>query len=181
MAELTVEAVYGKALFDVAKEENKLIKIQEDFDLVMQSFQEEPLFFQFLTMPTIPKDTKKQVIRDCFEGQISQELLNFIYVLIDKKRGRNIKEIAKFYRKKIESSQNISSGTLFSVELLTQDELRSFEEETGKLMRKTVRLRNDLDASIIGGVKILIDGKIIDATIQKRLHSLKESLNQLAV
>lgn len=181
MAELTVDAVYGTALFDVAREQDKLVKIQEDFDLVIHSLQEELLFFEFLTMPTIPKDVKKQVVRECFEGQISQELLNFIFVLIDKKRTKNLKEIAKFYRKKMDTSQNISTGIIISVESLTRDELNSFEDETGKLMRKTVKLKNEIDPGIIGGVKILIEGKIIDATIQKRLHNLKESLSQLAV
>jgi len=181
MAELTVDAVYGTALFDVAMEQDMLVKIQEDFDLVIRSLSEEPMFFEFLTMPTIPKDVKKQVIRDCFAGQISQELLNFMFVLIDKKRSRNLREIAKFYRKKMDTSRNISSGVIISVEALTQEELASFEGETGKLLRKTVKLKNETDPSIIGGVKILIEGKIIDATIQKRLHNLKESLSQLAV
>lgn len=181
MAELTVDAVYGTALFDVAVEQDMLVKIQEDFDLVIQSLSEEPMFFEFLTMPTVPKDVKKQVVKDCFSGQISQELLNFIFVLIDKKRSRNLKEIARFYKKKMDTSRNISTGVIISVGLLTPDELKSFESETGKLLQKTVILKNETDPSIIGGVKILIEGKIIDATIKKRLHNLKESLSQLAV
>ncbi len=181
MAELTVDAVYGTALFDVAKDQDKLAKIQEDFDLVIRSFKEEPLFFEFLTMPTIPKDVKKQVVRDCFESQINQELLNFIFVLIDKKRSKNIMEIAKFYKKKLDASQNISSGIILSVEPLTPEEISAFEGETGKLLRKTIKLKNEIDQGIIGGVKILIEGKIIDASLQKRLQNLKESLGQLAV
>ena len=39
-------------------------------------------------------------------------------------------------------------------------------------MKKKVKLENQLDPKLIGGVKILVDGRIIDASIRKRFQDL---------
>lgn len=181
MAELTVDVVYGTSLFDVAVERNITKEVAEAFDFVLKCFDDEPMFFEFLCTPTIPKNEKKDVVKNCFDGMICQELLNFIYVLVDKKRCRNIKMIAKYFHKLIDKSQNISNGTIFSFEELSPLELSSLEEETGKLLRKTVKLDNEIDKGLLGGIKILIEGKVIDASVKKRLLDLKENLIQMEV
>ena len=181
MAELTISSVYGTALFEVAQEGSRLEEMLSEIEGIVSLLDESPLFFQYLSMPTIPKEDKKQTIKTCFEGQISAELLNFLYVLIDKKRIRYIREIARFYKNELDRSRNISEGILYSVEPLTAEEIQSFENQASSLLRKTVRLKNEADSSIIGGVKIFIEGKVIDATVRTRLHDLKESLSQLAV
>ncbi len=181
MAELTISSVYGTALFEVAQEGNTLEDMLSEIEGIVSLLDEIPLLFQYLSMPTIPKDEKKKILKACFEGQISNELLNFLYILVDKKRIRNAKEIARFYKKKMNLSKNISEGILYSAEPLTAEEIESFERQTEGLLQKTVKLSNEADASIIGGVKIFIEGKVIDATVRTRLHDLKERLSQLAV
>jgi F-type H+-transporting ATPase subunit delta len=181
MAELTIGSVYGSALFEAAQEKGNLEPMLVELDQLLSAFQETPLLFEYLSMPTIPKDNKKKLIKDCFEGQISQELLNFAFILIDKKRMRYIGEIARFYKQKLDKSKNISQGIIYSVEPLSTEELTAFEEQTATLLRQTVKLKNEIDTSILGGIKIFIEGKVIDATVQKRLHDLSESLSQLAV
>ncbi len=113
-----------------------------------------------------------------FSGRISQETLNFLLVLIDKSRMTSFHRIAEEYRKLIDQDQGISLGTIFSVEPLTDIQLRSFEEKTSKLLRKNVRLVNKTDAFLLGGVKIFIDGKVIDASIRKQLQDLEGSIKQ---
>jgi len=181
MAELTISSVYGTALFEVAQESGRLEEMRSEIGSVVGALDDNPDFFEFLCMPTIPKEDKKQIIKSCFEGQISAELLNFLYILVDKKRIRHFREIAKFYQNELDRSRNISEGVIYSAEPLTAEEIQSFENQAEGLLRKTIRLKNEQDASIIGGVKIFIEGKVIDATVRTRLHELKERLSQLAV
>ncbi len=181
MAELTVDVVYGASLFDVSVEIGRTKEIAEDFNVVIKSLEQNPMFLEFLSTPTIPKDEKKEVVKNCFGGKISDELLNFIYVLIDKKRCRNIKKIASYFNKLIDRSQNVSNGTIFSVEKLSAEEISSIEVEAGTLLGKHVNLKNEIDKTIIGGFKILIEGKVIDASVKKRLMDLKDSLMHMDV
>ena len=70
----------------------------------------------------------------------------------------------------------MSSGTVYSVEPLKPEQLARLEEETASLLQKKVKLENKLDAKLMGGVKILIDGRIIDASIRKRFENLSSQL-----
>ncbi|EKE25465.1 MAG: hypothetical protein ACD_5C00148G0001, partial [uncultured bacterium] len=92
MAEL-VSKTYSEALFEVAKEENIVDQIQAEFDFVVNSFSEYPEFFEIFTTPKINIKEKKQVVSQIFEGKISENMLNFIHVVLDKKRGSDILDV----------------------------------------------------------------------------------------
>ena len=178
MGELTVELTYGKALFEAASDVDKVNTILEEVKEIAAIFQRNPDFNEFFNTPVISGPEKKQVIREVFRDRISQETFNFLLVLIDKRRTASFNRIVKEYQKLIDQKQGISLGTVYSVEPLTDIQISSFEEKTGKLLRKNVKLANKTDASILGGVKIFIEGKVIDASIRKQLQDLEGRIKQ---
>ena len=44
------------------------------------------------------------------------------------------------------------------------------------LLQEKTKLKNELDPKLIGGFKILVDGRILDASIRKRLQDLGSKL-----
>lgn len=178
MAELTVEITYGKALFEAARDVNKVDLILEELKAIDAIFQQEPDFLEFFNTPVLSGPEKKKVVEQVFAGRISDETYNFLLILIDKRRTSSFNKIAKEYKHLTDQSLGISAGTILSVESLTEDQLSSFEEKTGKLLKKNVKLVNKTDPSLLGGVKILIEGKIIDASIRKQLQDLEGRIRQ---
>ncbi len=178
MAELTVEITYGKALFEAAKDVNKVDQILEELKAISGIFKQEPEFYEFFITPVISGPEKKKAVENIFAGRISDEMRNFLLVLIDKRRTASFDRIAREYQKLVDRSLGLSAGTIISVEALTDDQLNSFEEKTGNLLRKNVKLTNKVEPSILGGVKIFIEGKVIDASIRKQLQDLEGRIKQ---
>ncbi len=178
MAELTVEITYGKALYEAARDVDKVDTIREELNEIGTVFQNNPEFSEFFCTPVISGPEKKQVVEQIFGDRISEETLNFLLVLIDKRRMISFNRIVKEYHKLINQEQGISLGTVFSVEPLTDIQLSSFEEKTARLLQKKVKLVNKTDKSLLGGIKIFIEGKIIDASIRKQLRDLEGSIKQ---
>lgn len=176
MAELTVDMTYGKALFLAAADVNKTELILEEAREILEIFQQNPDFDEFVRTPVISAAEKKQVIRNVFSGKICDELLNLMFILIDKRRAGEFKNIIRQYKKLLDESQGFSIGTIFSAVPLSGEQLAVFEEKTGRLIQKKVKLENKINSSILGGVRIFIEGKVIDATVRKRLNDLRESL-----
>ena len=176
MAELTVESTYGKALYEAAREVNKIDLILEEMKSIRDIFREEPEFYEFFNTPVLSGPEKKQGMQEVFENRISDETFHFLCILIDKRRTCHFNRIVREYQHLVNQSQGIFTGTISSVEPLTDVQLKNFEEKTGKLLRKKVSLINKIDPSILGGVKIFIEGKIIDASIRKRLQDLEGSI-----
>lgn len=178
MAELTVEITYGKALFEAAKELNKVDTILDELKEISEIFQRDPDFNEFFNTPVISGPEKKQVVEQVFGGHISLETLNFLMILIDKRRMGSFHRIVKAYQKLINQEHGISLGTVYSVEPLTDIQISSFEEKTAKLLKKNVKLVNKTDAFLLGGIKIFIEGKVIDASVRKQLQDLEGRIKQ---
>lgn len=176
MAELTVDLTYGKALFEAASDMNKTDVILEEAQELLGVFKNEPDFYEFISTPIISAAEKKKAITKIFSGRICDELLNLLYILVDKRRTKQFGSIIRRYKQLIDESHGFSIGTIFSVKPLSKEQMTTFEEKTGKLINKKVALENKTDSTIIGGVRIFIEGKVIDASIRKRLNDLSESL-----
>ena len=178
MAELTVEITYGKALFEAARDMNKVDQILEELKAISVIFKQEPDFYEFFITPVLSGPEKKKVIEKVFAGRISNEMYNFLLILIDKRRTESFNRIAREYQKLVDEHLGMSSGTVVSAVPLTEDQVNSFEEKTGKLLKKNIKLTNKIEPSILGGVKVFIEGKVIDASIRKQLQDLEGRIKQ---
>ena len=176
MAELTIDRTYGSALYQAAVETDKKDLILDEACQVLGIFEQETDFYTFVNYPAISVKEKKAVLKNVFQGRICQELLNFLYILADKGRTYHFPKIVKAYQEMVNQDEGFSSGTVYSVEPLKPEQLARLEEETASLLQKKVKLENKLDAKLMGGVKILIDGRIIDASIRKRFENLSSQL-----
>ncbi|MDR3305479.1 MAG: ATP synthase F1 subunit delta [Clostridiales Family XIII bacterium] len=177
MDTLTVANTYGRALFDAAADGGIVDATREELSGISGVFKENPDLRKLFLLPTIAGENKKAVAKRVFEGRISRELLNFICILIDKRRVGAWDGIVRCYEKLVDERDGFTKGVLYSVIPVEGETLGRFETESGKAIGKKVRLENRIDESLIGGVMIYVDGKLIDASIKGRLENLKQTLS----
>ena len=60
---------------------------------------------------------------------------------------------------------------------LDEERLSKLEEQTSRLLQTKVRLENEIDPKLIAGVRILVDGKIIDASYRKKFEEMASQMN----
>lgn len=176
MAELTIDRTYAKGLFLAAKETVGIGTVREELEALADLFHREPGFFQLLCSPVLSGHEKKKAARAVLEGRIRRETLHFLLVLIDKGRARHFDRILKQYVHLQNESEGYTSGLLYSAAPIKPERIAAFEERTGALLSKKVKLANRIDPSLLGGVRIFVDGKMIDDSVKKRLEDLMETL-----
>lgn len=176
MESLSVETTYGTALFAASEDLNNTDEVDKELNEMIDIFKENPDFFELLKSPAVPNDEKKIILDKVFSKQVSETLLNFLYVLLDKRRIGGFFGMVKSFEKCVDEKKGITSGIIYSAVKVPDDKIKKFEKETGALLQKNVELTNEIDKSLIGGVKIYIDGKLIDASIRRRLDDLKDQL-----
>ena len=176
MAELTIDRTYAKGLFLAAKETAGIGPVREELEALADLFHREPAFFEFFCSPVISGHEKKKVARAVLDGRIRRETLHFLLVLIDKGRTRHFDRILQQYVHLQNESEGFTSGLVYSASPLAPERIVAFEERTGALLSKKVKLRNRIDPSLLGGVRIFVDGKMIDDSVKKRLEDLMETL-----
>ncbi|MDR2162728.1 MAG: ATP synthase F1 subunit delta [Clostridiales Family XIII bacterium] len=176
MENLTVDDVYGAALYEAAADLGKTAEFVDAVKSVGDVFRAQPDFFSLLRMPSIAPRERKDIATKVFEGRVPPEILNFIYVLMDKRRLSSFNGIARAFEKQADAHEGVSKGRIESATELTEGQLARFEEQTGRLLRRKVKLEPVIDRALIGGVRIYIDGKFIDASIRGKLDELKERI-----
>jgi len=180
MAKL-VSRAYSEALFEVALEENKVDLFLDEISFVTETFKLHPEFFEFFKTPLVRVDEKKKVIEGIFSDKLSKEMNNFLKIVIDKRRGHFIKQIESEYKKIVNEHKGIIDAVAITSIPLSEEDKTVLQNKLSELTGKVVKLSNDIDESVIGGVLVKIGGKVIDGTIKGRLEEMKESLSQIIV
>ena len=178
MDSLTVDHTYGQALYDAARDRGKIELIGEEYKAVSKVFADNPLLKKLFLVPTLSAPEKKSVAEKVFSGRISQELLNFICVLIDKRRIGAWENIGRHFEKLVWDAEGRARGILYSAVPLDEDRRKAIEGKTGAAIGKIVKLENRVDKSLIGGVKVYVDGRLIDASVKTRLEAMKQRIRQ---
>ena len=177
--ELIIAMTYGRALFDAAVELDKIDEIKEEIDQIDVILKKEEDYVSLLCNPAIPDIKKKAMIRNVFKGRVCDEVLSLLYILIDKDRMFHYHRIVREYLKLMDEYRGEAYGKIYSAVPLSSQQLEKFEEEAGMLLKEKVKLRNKIDKNLLGGVKLLVDGKLIDASLRASLNLLDHELKKL--
>ena len=167
---------YSESLFDLAIEENKLDDYLNDMKLVDEVLESDPQFVQFFSHVLIKDDVKCQLIDESFKGNINEYVLNFLKLLVKKRRIRYIGEIVKAFITLSHRHLGIEEGIIYSPYQLSTKEVQEIEQVMSKKENKKVTLKVRLDPSLVGGVKVEVNNRIYDGSIKNKVEVLKKEL-----
>ena len=85
--------VYADALLEIGKSEGKLSKFNDDLNLIAETLNSNPDIFKILNHPKVGKDQKKDVFKNMFESYVDKDIMNFLYIAVDKKRESSLQSI----------------------------------------------------------------------------------------
>jgi F-type H+-transporting ATPase subunit delta len=80
------------------------------------------------------------------------------------------------YQQLLDEKAGILPATVFSPHPLQAEQEAGLQESIAKLCGKQIRLRQEVDAALIGGLKLVISGTIYDGSLAKQLDKLEEKL-----
>lgn len=169
---------YAEALFMLAGEENKESQYDEELTLICDVLCENPQYYDFLTAPQISYEEKENAIKEAFGDSISENILSFLMLLLRRGRIRLLQSCAQEYKKLLDFSKNVSKAVVKSAVELTDSEKQLLLEKLEKMSGRTVLIDYVKDESLIGGLLISIDGKVIDGSIKTRLEDVKDVIKR---
>lgn len=172
MTEMSKE--YGTALFMLAKEDDAEQKYADELKKVLELFDENPEYMDLLASPGIPINERTAVIEQAFSGSFSEHIVNFLQLLCEKGHIRSFEGCVSEYNKLFEFSRHIVTAHVSSAVPLTDDEKESLRRKLEKMSESSVTMECCVDKSLIGGMIVEMDGKIIDGSIRRRLHEVKD-------
>lgn len=172
----TSAARYAQGLFDLALERQKLTVWQKQMRLVKKVFRMDENFKSFFMNNQISKADKKDVLRQAFGASIDKEVLNFLCLLVDKHRLKEIMMIVKNFNTLCNEAKGIKEGIVYSAYELSEDDIQQLEKAVSAKLQDQVELENQIDKNLISGLKVVIDDMVMDDSMRYKINALKETL-----
>lgn len=157
--------------------EHKAVSIyREDLKFFVWNLETNDDYFKFLKSPFVDYKDKCASLDNIFGKVFVQEMLAFIKILITKGLISDIKKIQNVYNRLADKDSNIIEGKIYSAFNLTEDQITRISEAFGKKLNKKIVLKERSDPSLIGGVKVILDGTVYEYSINSKLENARESL-----
>ena len=117
--ELAIAMVYGQALFDAALDLDKVDEIKDEITAIDEVFKAQPRYSEIMGNPALPAAVKKSLLREAFEGRVMDQVLSFLFILVDKGRFGFYHSIVKHYLKLMDRKNQMGYGKIYSAVPLT--------------------------------------------------------------
>lgn len=168
---------YAEALMSLAKEQELVETFGDNVQVILETLKSSEELKQFLNVPLVKDNSKKDVVRQVFEAQVHPVMLHFLQLLVDRRRIFFLEAICLQFQAVLRQMKQVALA-----EVISAVELNESQEET--LRRKvqeitsahSVELAIKVNPDLIGGVIIKVGSQVIDASIKGQLRRITSRL-----
>lgn len=166
---------YAKALFEAAKDKERLDEVREDLTDFVAMLHDVPELGALLRNPQLDPTMKAEALAEILAG--SQELLrNFLRLIAEKGRGSEIEEIAQEFEVLYAADRGLLNVELTTAYDLSDEEAREIMAQIEKASGRTVEASRSVDPHLIGGLVVRAGSLRVDSSIRGRLNRLRQEL-----
>lgn len=167
---------YASALIDVAQESDSFVEITADINKVNSVFANSPDLKKFLHHPSIPLSEKKSMIDSIFKSEVCADIISFLKLLLDRNRIVVFSTIYASYLEQYAKKMNIIKALVTTAIDIDENTTAQVKDKLEKLYKKNVELYLKKDASIIAGMIVKVENKVIDGSLRYKIDKMKKQL-----
>jgi F-type H+-transporting ATPase subunit delta len=169
--------VYGRSLFEVAREHDKLDVVREQLGQVADALAEHRELQMFFFSPYFSTEEKKEALSRVIDGG-ENILMNFLKLLIENHRMPAIFRIRQHYERLWDEENRTLPVEITSAVELDEQTTESLGRAIGERAGRNVTLSARVDPDILGGIVVRVGNSILDASIRNRLEQLRRHVAQ---
>lgn len=174
----TATSLYGQSLYDLAAEEGLSEEILKQMEAVEEIFRQNPDYITLLLEPSIPRRERLGLLEEAFKDQLHPYLLNYLMILLENSLLRGFSSSYRTYRTSYNKDHGIAEATVTSAVRLSDAQAESLKKKLEAVSGKTVILKQKVDSGVLGGLRVEIEGKLLDGTVMGRLADLRKKVSE---
>ena len=167
---------YGEALFELARDERQLEAFDGELAEIGALVKAQPDFVRLLCSRAIERDARIQVVDTTFAGRVHPYIVNFMKLLVEKERFDCFPDCIVWFHQRYNEEFGIVEAVVTSAVKLSDNDCSALRQKLQQMSGRRVTLITRVDPSLIGGVRVEMEGRRYDNTIQNKLGRLKQSM-----
>jgi F-type H+-transporting ATPase subunit delta len=174
-----IAEVYSRALFQVAKEHDVLDRVHDELGQFADALEEDRNLQVFLFSPYFSSEEKKDGVRRIVTDA-DERLLNFLELLAERHRMPVLFRIRRSFDAMWADENRLLPVTVTSAVELDEGLVEEIGRRIGEQTGRRVELSSEIDADVLGGLKVQVGNMVLDATVRNRLEQIRKQVVKAA-
>jgi F-type H+-transporting ATPase subunit delta len=171
----TIETL-ARVLFELATLSDVVDAVDADLASVVKAVRGHVDLHQALTDTTLPAEKKRDILRDIFGEAIAPETLAIVTLIVERGMTDSLGELARVYSETAEAERGVVVAEVTTA-IALDDALRAkLVNQISQATGRPVTLRERVDESILGGIRINVAGRVLDGTVASQLGNVRLAL-----
>ncbi len=169
---------YAAALYAICAEENKTQEFLRQSALINDAVCKNSGYSELLSSPALLLSERLQLIETAFSSAVDEHLISFLKLLCENGHIKLLCQCLDEFAKLVQCAQNRTKAVVYYAMPLDASQKLRLCAKLEKLTKKSVDAVYIEDKSLIGGIKVDIDGKTLDTSLSSRLGHIKGVINK---
>ncbi len=180
MAEpVTIARPYAEAVYKIAREKNALVQWSDalaNLDAVVGDDRVQVIISDPNVSAQQLEGLVLGVIGDQLDAHVANEARNFIQVLVQNNRLELTPYIRGLFENLKREHEGVLEAQVISALPIGDDQVKSLVATLEAKFKRKINAKVEIDPQLIGGVKIVVGDKVIDATVRGKLDAMAAAL-----
>jgi F-type H+-transporting ATPase subunit delta len=170
---------YATALFELALESKAVDQVQSDlkaFDALIAS---SPDLTRLVRSPVFSADEQaKALVAILDKGGVKGIAANFLRVIAANRRLFAVSEIIRGFNALVAKHKGEVTAEVTVADTLSDARMDEIRAALKQVTGKDVQIDVTVDPSIIGGLKVKVGSRMVDASLRTKLNSIKFAMKE---
>jgi len=176
MAELvTIARPYAEAVFQLAREKSNLPG-WSDMLALLAAVARDPQVRACINNPNFSTQQIENLILGIAGAKLDGTGRNFVQVLAQNRRLELLPQIQALYEELRHENEGVLEARIISALPINDEQTKQLVARLETKYQRKISAQVEIDPQLIGGVKIMVGDKVIDATVRGRLDAMAAAL-----
>ncbi|MBQ9263497.1 MAG: ATP synthase F1 subunit delta [Clostridia bacterium] len=167
---------YGDGLYALCAEEKIDQDVLQEMQTLKDAFRQNPDFIRLLSNMSLGKEERVGIVDQALKGQVHPYVLNFLKILVERGAMHAFEDCLAAYKEGYNAAHQVVEAEVTTSRPLSDSQREQLLSKLGSMTGKEVVLKEKVDASVLGGVLLQMDGKRYDNTVRHRLKAIQQTM-----
>lgn len=167
---------YATAWLDAAQESGVLVEVRRDIKGLQNLMELSEELGHFLQDRLLTVSVKQSIIGDIFQEKVQPITLNFMLLIVAKKRERFLKEILVACVSLLDDLDGIMNADVVSTVNMGEAQNDALQAKLEAYTGKTIRMHSSVDPGLIGGFIAKVGDTVFDSSLRVHMQSIRQAL-----
>lgn len=173
----SVARPYARAIFQIAEAQRSISATRKELLGVSELFEASVDFQRFVSSPVVSSDERRAVVQEITKSmRLSKLITSFMLLLAEKHRLNALPQIVALFEEEADRAADVLQAEAYAPVKLSAVQLDRLRTALEEMTGKDIVVTGHVDASLMGGLLVKVNGEVYDSTVKSQLSGLRQQV-----